>query len=245
MGLRKVWGSLIFLASLATSMCTAMQVTSLSCNGDYKLPGQKPQGVAHHDIKRVGVLLVKDYGQDDKQTNDRYSIILGHDKNLSVYLPQAGKVEAQDKYSSETAARELEEETGGLIKYTAGQVSKLPYLYAGSKQLFILLDPTNTNISVNAISKACKGTQTRNLPQAFKEIDSTNAVSLIDFMKLAEQIDNGTVPVGKKYTLKTRSGRHNIQVEGFYMQVFGHPRDRGRYQRARLMFNSLLGVNLF
>ncbi len=215
----------------------------LSCNGDYKLPGQRPQGHQHTDVERTGVMICKDYGQDDKIVNDRYAVILGHDKNLDVFMPQAGKVEQSDQYTSEAAARELEEETGGLIQLSSKTVSTLPYIYAGKKQLFFLRDD---NASVRSVTNSCElAIKNPKLPSCYKEIDKATAVSVVELMRVAQGIDNGTIPQSKTYTLVSRSQGKQITIDGFYMQMFGHPHDHSRYQNARAMFNALFGVNIF
>lgn len=218
----------------------------LSCNGDYRLPDAVPEGTAHMDIERAGVALLKDYGTDDQTPNDRYAIILGNDKNLSCYLPQSGKKEKADQYSSQTAARELKEETGGLLKYSSADIAKLPYIYAGRKQLFFLLNPIDQNISVSKIDASCRKAQTnKKLNGSYKEIDGAIAVSIVDLMDLAQKIDNGSIQQSKTYTLKTRSKRKQIQIEGSYMQMFGHPRDHSRYDNAKKIFNACFKTNIF
>jgi 8-oxo-dGTP pyrophosphatase MutT (NUDIX family) len=219
----------------------------LSCGGDYKLPGQFSSGQNHNDVERAGGALLKDYGIDDRILHDRYAIFLGHDKNLGTWLPQAGKVENNDQYTTQTASREIEEETGGLIKYSSKQLQNFPYIYAGQKQLFLIYDPGNSNLSVNKITQACKNAQNSNLlPTSYQEIDEVCAVSLLELMKVAKQINQGTLGRQATYTLEKRSQRDQsqnpvtIQIDGYYMRMFAT-----RYNEVCQIFNQTFQTNIF
>jgi len=230
----------------ALSILSTQASQQRDCSGDYRYPNQAPQGLKHNDVVRAGVVLCRDFGTDGRVTNDRYSIILGHDKNLNVWIPQAGKVEATHRYTTETAASELSEETGGLIKYTPSQIKDLPYVYAGSKQLFFLFNPSDSNISVTNITNSCQKAQTSNLPSSYKEIDEATAVSVPELLEVARQINNGTLGRQNSYTLHKRTQVDGngqpvaIEIDGFYMRIFAT-----RYNEVRTMFNTLFKTNVF
>ena len=225
----------VLAAVLGVVSVSAME--QRDCGGDYRYQGQAPVGARHNDVERAGVLLCKDFGHDDQVPNDRYAIILGHDKNLNVWLPSAGKVEKTHIYTTDTAKAELCEETGGLIDYTSRQIMDLPYVYSGSKQLFFLINPRDPNISVRAITNSCISAQSNpNLAACYKEIDEATAVSVVELLDVAQQINNGTLGRQNSYTLHKRTQRSAIEIDGFYMRIFSN-----RLNETKVIFNQMFG----
>lgn len=235
MFMKKKLVSIAIMSILTISSGLTMQSQKqLSCGGDYKLPNGQIFGQSHNDIERAGVVLCKDYGRDDTVPNDRFSIILGRDKNLNIWLPQAGKVEQRHKYTSETASAELEEETGGLIKYKPRDISGLPYVYSEGKQLYFLINSNDSNISVRSITNSTQAAQNSPLPRSYKEIDQASAVSVVELLNVALQIKNGTLGRLNKYQLKTRTHGKIIEIDGFYMRIFAN-----KYDEVRKIFSHI------
>lgn len=210
------------------------------CGGDFKLPSQAAQGQAHSDVERAGVILCKNYGKDEKIANDRYAILLGHDRKQNFWNFQAGKVEKQHKYTTDTASAELREETGGLVQYSAAAIRNMPFIYSGQKQLFFLFNPADKNISVRAIRRACKvAVSNKKLPHCMREVDDAADISVIELLRVAKLIKDKHLGHQKTYSLLTRHSQA-IQIDGFYMRIIAN-----RYDEARQIFNQLFKVNIF
>jgi|GEM_PF-4771277 len=233
--------SFIYTALAVCLSISAVQATEQrDCPGDFRLSNQKAQGQAHKDVGRAGVILCKDYGQDSLYGNDRYAIILGHDHRQKLWNFQAGKIEKGHKYTTDTAAAELEEETGGLVKYNAGALRKLPFVCSGKKQLFFLSNPNDQNIGVHAIRDACRAAvKNHKLDRSYREVDNAVDVSVLELLSVAKMIKDKRLGKQKTYTLQTRHGQP-IEISGTYMRVLAY-----RYDHVRAIFNQIFNVNIF
>ena len=227
---------LVLTSIFCLNICAASH--HLSCDMDYKItPNNKSAPNRHTDVERAGIVLVKDYGNDEpNKPNSRYAVILGHDRNTNSWNFQAGKCESHHKYTSEVARDELYEETGTNIKLNAKQISQAPYIYHAQKQLFFI---RHDQASVNAIKTSClQAIQNPALSPSFKEIDDVMAVSLIDLIQLASDIKTNNIKQ-KTYTLRSKTQNRPIEIEGYYMRMIAY-----KVNEVKQIFNHLFpGTN--
>lgn len=243
-----VYKSFVSLALI----CLCLAPHRLACKYSYK-SYHTVYGSEHTDIERAGVMLLKDYGSDLMEKDDRYAVLLGYCKDLKKLSPYAGGVSKKDKYSSECAARELKEETGGYININPKYVAALPYICSDRKQLFFHRDDS---LSERKISKACQRAQESSLPWAYKEMSGCFAVSVKEFLRLASTIDSGrsraVVPSNSmnnslkrkeiRYALTTRDGKQ-LSIVSPYMNMFGNIYNHSLYANAKLMFEDIFRVS--
>ncbi|MGI4851126.1 MAG: hypothetical protein ACRYGR_04230 [Janthinobacterium lividum] len=223
---------LVLTSIFCLNICAASH--QLTCDFDYKVtPNNKSAYNQHTDVERAGVVLCKDYRQDEPgKPNSRYAVILGHDRNTNTWSFQAGKCEAHHKYTSDVARDELYEETGTNIKLNSKQISQSPYIYHGKKQLFFV---RYDQASVRDIKKSCLQTiQNPTLSKSFKEIDDVVAVSLIDLIQLGHNIKTNNIKQNT-YTLRSKSQNRPIEIEGYYMRMIAY-----RIDEVKQIFNHLL-----
>jgi hypothetical protein len=196
------------------------------------------RGALHKNIDRAGVLLVVPLHFNSPNFFENYGIVVGFDKNLESWmLGQAGKSEGNDFDTAVTAARELEEETGGYYKMSPHQIRNLPYLSVAAKQMFVY--KVDDFKLPSKIKEAVKKVQFNyNLDQSYKEINDIEVVSLKNLFDLAEKIDSGKIKV-KNYVIKTTTGK-SIKLNKFYAQVFAHPCDHVRLEYAKQLFKDIL-----
>ncbi|HSW75741.1 MAG TPA: hypothetical protein VLG50_01745 [Candidatus Saccharimonadales bacterium] len=216
----------------------ACQLSPTECAATCRLLDGSTIGPKHNDIERSGVLLlVPTKSPVSKHPFDQWGIVIGHDQNINLWMVgQAGKRDRTDISTAQTASRELLEETGGYVKLSADDISQLPYIYAGRKQLFAY-KTTSTTLATD-IKQSVKAAQKNpHLDHSFKEIDDIAIVSVNNFLKLAEKIDQNWL-TQRQYTVTAQDGR-TIILEAFYAQMFGHLYDHTRYQNAQLFFQSL------
>lgn len=231
---------LIVTLAIFSNLAPVYASKDLSCGGDFRYTGGQPQGQKHTDVRRAGVVLCKDYGKDKKHQNDRYAILLGHDRHLKLWNFQAGGVENQHNYTTETASAELCEETGGLLKYTGGDIYKLPYICSRHKQLFFLFNSADKNIGVRALNKSCQAAVANiKLPSCYREVDQVTDVSVVEFLRVAKLIKTKQLPQKGNYDLYDRNG-NKLRISGGYMRTMAD-----RYDQICVIFNQTFGVNIF
>ncbi|MBI2345092.1 hypothetical protein HYV10_03405 [Candidatus Dependentiae bacterium] len=210
----------------------------LSCSATYKFPDGTKYGVAHHDVDRAGVILVVPTGIQSRKQFEKYGVIVGHDKNLKSWMiGQAGKMDSCDCSSAVTASRELLEETGGFFKMSAANIAKLPYIYAGNKQMFLYLSKDLRLLSL--IKDAVKKVQgNMHIDKSYQEIDDVEVVTLKNLLDLANKIDQGLIQKGQYY-VTTVSGK-KIQLDTWYTQIFAHSYDHDRLKYGTKILEALV-----
>lgn len=136
--MKKIFLFLPLLFSALSPNCFSMSLSSLSCEGDYKLEVKgRPTGARHTDVSRAGVFLIKDYGQDiQNKPGSRYAVIVIHDQKARSWGFFAGKVERNDQYTTNTASRELSEESGKTLSIRPSTL-KRPALYISCREAAI------------------------------------------------------------------------------------------------------------
>lgn len=229
---------LLLLVSCHQDLFLKHKILKQHCPSTYKFPDETKYGVAHDDITRAGVILVVPTGSHDSDPLENYGIIVGHDKNLrSWMIGQAGKSDPDDMSTAVTAARELEEETGGFVKMSSKEIAHLPYIYAYEKQMFIYVvhDHTLASDIKDAVQKIQSD---KHVSSSYKEIDDVETISLKKLLELAKKIDQQKVKRGH-YFITTMSGK-KIRLNTLYMQLFAHPCDHDRFEYAQKMFKALL-----
>ncbi len=160
--------------------------TFLACNFNSTFASATKQFYCHggtHEVERAGMLLVKKYGPKD------YAILVGHDAKENFWNFPGGGCESQkDKYTSQAAAREVKEETGGAVDIPGGKVSKLSSVYSvhNKIQLFIYRDD---NLSVMSLTQACqKACANKRLPRGFREVDEYRAIPVQNILAACDAI---------------------------------------------------------
>lgn len=214
-----IFKKIYLLVILVLSTVNAFAI--LTVNGDYKLEvNGRAEGIPHADVERAGVVLVKDFGEDEpNKPGSRYAIILGHDGNWDFWNFQAGKCEKWHKFTSKTASEELKEETAGAILLTSQEIAKQPYIYSAQKQLFFV---RKDDADVNKIKKAC--IDARNdptLPKSWREIDDIDTISVSDLIQAASTINNQNLHQ-KQYDVPSRTTGKIIKIDGFYMRMIAN-----------------------
>jgi hypothetical protein len=166
-------------------------------------------------VERAGVALIKRYPRSNPDLE--YTVLMGIDaqrtKSVSTTLPNgrflnksiphvnffAGKCHDQQpkcRYSTEVAALELKEETGGAVRLSASAIQKMSYVYSGDfskktpqKNYIQLFFYRNDNLSVNHITAAqTKACQQLNRPHAQREVRATVAIPLQAHLNRAREI---------------------------------------------------------
>ena len=202
-------------------LCTPNVYAAYSIGGDYKLEiNGKAEGNPHDDVERAGVVIVKDFGQDEpNKPGSRYSVIVGHDGNFDFWNFQAGKCEKWHKFTSKTASEELKEETAGTIQMSAQEIAKQPYIYSAKKQLFFV---RKDDADVETIKSACITARSNpELPRSWKEIDDVDAISLSDLIQAATDINNREL-YQDQYDVPSRTTGRTLKIDGYYMRMIAN-----------------------
>ncbi|HSW75743.1 MAG TPA: NUDIX hydrolase, partial [Candidatus Saccharimonadales bacterium] len=168
---------------------------------------------------------------------DKWGIVVGQDKHFKLWMVgQAGGREVTDTSVPQTAARELLEETGGYMKVSSQTISQLPYIYGEKKQLFVL-KTNSTSLAANIKQSVQAAQKNPKLNRHFKEIDDITVVSINNFLRLAQKLDQNKLQP-HQFTVKAQDGKV-ITLQSSYTKIFGHKFNHNQYKYAQLLFQSL------
>ena len=207
----------IYLLIILTS-CASNTYAVYYIGGDYKLEiNGKSEGNPHDDVERAGVIIVKDFGQDElNKPGSRYGVIVGHDGNFDFWNFQAGKCEKWHKFTSKTASEELKEETAGTILISPQEIAKQPYIYSAKKQLFFV---RKDDTEIETIKSACIAARSNpQLPRSWQEIDDVDTISLPDLIQVASEIQNQHL-YQAQYDVPSRTTNRTLKIDGYYMRM--------------------------
>jgi hypothetical protein len=175
---------------------------------------------AQCDVDGAGVLVIKRFPRPDGAGRN-FGVILGGqrqqysaDGSLQAYGHFYGGVDSRDRYSSETAARELREESGDyfkdVIKVSSRDLiglKKCVYVNTKSKCCvsFLLRED---NASVKGIEEKCQAAcNNKKLHYSRREVDKAAAVSLYDLTQLIYEVEKRKLRpaqvIQDEYTKKT------------------------------------------
>lgn len=147
-------------------------------------------------VERAGVILIKKYGKND------FAVIVGEDQSIlqnhgnHVVSFTAGGCEKNDKYTTETAARETKEETNNHVNIKPKALISAPYVYsvsqrglnnpsAGGIKLFVKMA---NNVSVDDLNQDIKrGIKGK---RGYGEMSAFYAIPLKDLVCAAKKVAN-------------------------------------------------------
>ena len=228
-----------FIFLTMTILCTFLQVLCL--NSDR----------LNSNISRAGVGIIVPLSKDAICSLNNYGIIVGHDKNLNLWMiGQAGKIDAGETIEV-AAARELFEETGCYMKISPEEIKKMSSIMTDDKKLF-LMKRNNLSLAQQIHESVQNAQNNKKLSPCCKEIDSIEVVALSTLLDLAKQIESnslhssqikkGFFPGLDNYYITTTSGR-KILLDGFYMRMFANTKNPDLYKNAYNSLHQLIKMN--
>jgi hypothetical protein len=219
-------------------------------------------------VERAGVALIKRY--PSSKPNLEYTVLVGIDahRTKTIHLPLAngrsgqqniayvnffaGKCEDQKhkcQYSSQVAANELSEETGGAVKINPNIIKNLAYVYSGdfarntpAKNYIQLFFYRNDNYSVDNITAAQRrACQNLNNPRALREVRATTAIPLQELLNRVRSIAilertnrMNEAKAEKWYVFQTRGNGYGQDQKWVYLDpqyMRNLARDLNRFER--------------
>lgn len=193
------------------------------------------------NVERTGVALIKRYPSSHPHLE--YAVLTGIDahkthtfsgKTIPYVNFFAGKCSDQKhlQYSSEVAARELWEETGGAVQIGARTIKNMPYVYSGDfghhtpyKNYIQLFFYRDDHLSVNKITKSqIKACQDLKRPRAEREVSATVAIplqALLDRVRKIAALEKGNNhQIAKNqqfYVFQTRGDGYGLHQKSVYL----------------------------
>ena len=157
------------------------------------------------NMERAGVLLIRDHGTSGVSG---LVVILGQDR-AGTLMPFSGSCESTDRTAAQTAARELHEETGGLLSIPEEILEASPAVNTRTKVLYIV----KGGFSEDSITDSCRRALANpGLSHAYKEMEAACAISLQELKRVYPQLNAGDfTPV----EVRTVKGERKI-IDGWY-----------------------------
>lgn len=218
-------------------VCLVFTFLGLSCDLMAATPAAKKENQPvfkcdQGEVERSGVILIKKCCGKFEHCQNSFLVLIGDNTEQGFWNFPAGVCDPKaDKDTSDTAVRELCEETGAGLVMRSKAFKNAPYVYGrlpNSKagvQLFILRDDT---LSVEELTKSVKKAHKNDgFSDEYKEVTRYAAIHVSELIKKLQAIKDAGFPTREThpglYTVSTHTKK--VEMNSIYMRALAYNLD--------------------